>query len=241
MFAALSDPRSVAVVRARRSARVGQGGSGRARGDRAGGVGSGRRAAQGARRRAVRPQRSRDRVDAGRPPASRAGRRDPWPGRAGEAQVQETPGQPRPVQVAATSIVAEHIGPLIDAFSGRGSGLEIAVEAGPGRIVRRPARARRADIASGPHPGPERAATIASVPFLRSRLMIVAAPGHHLAGQRGVSPSALASERWLVGPRTPTRQRRRTVLRPQRAAARATLAPTRATRPRSRPPPRARA
>ena len=31
--------------------------------------------------------------------------------------VQETPGQPRQVQVAATSIVAEHIGPLIDAFT----------------------------------------------------------------------------------------------------------------------------
>src|SRR5215471_3345937 len=43
--------------------------------------------------------------------------------------VHEAPGQPRSLQIAATSIVAEHIGPLIDAFSTRGPGLEIEVEA----------------------------------------------------------------------------------------------------------------
>jgi LysR family transcriptional regulator, low CO2-responsive transcriptional regulator len=113
--------------------------------------------------------------------------------------VQESPGQPRQLQVAATSIVAEHIGPLIDAFSNRGPGLEITVEPVPGESFADMLEHRRADIALGPHPGPERA-TIASVPFLRSRLMIVAAPGHPLAGQRAISPSALGSERWLVGP-----------------------------------------
>ncbi len=114
--------------------------------------------------------------------------------------VQEGPGQPRQLQVAATSIVAEHIGPLIDAFSSRGSGLEITVEQVRGESFADLLEHRRADIALGPHPGPDRSATIASVPFLRSRLMIVAAPGHPLAGQRGISPSALAGERWLVGP-----------------------------------------
>ena len=136
------DPRAAAVVRSRRSARVGQGRGGRARGHRAGGVGGGGGAAQGARRRAVRAQRPRDRADARRPPAGRAGaaRSSAWPSRRG-VSVQESPGQPRQLQVAATSIVAEHIGPLIDAFSSRGSGLEITVETGPGRIVRRHARA----------------------------------------------------------------------------------------------------
>ena len=114
--------------------------------------------------------------------------------------VQESSGQPRQLQVAATSIVAEHIGPLIDAFSNRGSGLEITVEQVPGGSFGDMLEHRRADIALGPHPGPERAATIASVPFLRSRLMIVAAPGHPLAGQREISAAALADERWLVGP-----------------------------------------
>jgi len=59
---------------------------------------------------------------------------------------------------------------------------------------------RRADIALGPHPGLDRSTTIASVPFLRSRLMVVAVPGHHLAGVRDIAPSALAAERWVIGP-----------------------------------------
>jgi DNA-binding transcriptional LysR family regulator len=112
--------------------------------------------------------------------------------------VQDTPGQTR-LQIAATSIVAEHIGPLIDAFSARGAGLEISVEAVEGTSFADVLEHRRADIALGPHPGPDRA-TIASVPFLRSRLMIVAAPGHPLAGERDIAPSALERERWLVGP-----------------------------------------
>jgi LysR family transcriptional regulator, low CO2-responsive transcriptional regulator len=113
--------------------------------------------------------------------------------------VQDGPGQGRQVQIAATSIVAEHIGPLIDAFSTRGGGLEISVEAVQGTSFADVLEHRRADIALGPHPGPDRA-TIASVPFLRSRLMIVAAPGHPLAGERDIVPSALERERWLVGP-----------------------------------------
>ncbi len=45
-----------------------------------------------------------------------------------------------------------------------------------------------------------RAATIATVPFLRCRLIVVAAPDHRLAGQRDIAPATLAGERWLVGP-----------------------------------------
>ena len=58
------------------------------------------------------------------------------------------------MQVAATSLVAEHIGPLIDMFTARD-------EASESRSSRRPAPSfadllehRRADIALGPHPGP---------------------------------------------------------------------------------------
>jgi LysR family transcriptional regulator, low CO2-responsive transcriptional regulator len=114
--------------------------------------------------------------------------------------VQESPGQPRRLQIAATSIVAEHIGPLIDAFSGRGSGLEISVQSLPGDTFADALEHRRADIALGPHPGADRAGTIASVPFLRSRLMIVAAPSHPLAGRHEIAPAELERERWLIGP-----------------------------------------
>lgn len=112
--------------------------------------------------------------------------------------VQDTPGQRRALQVAATNVVAEHIGPMIDAFTARESGLDISVERVAGATFADLLEHRRADIALGPHPGPS--ATVASVPFLRCRLIIVAAPEHPLAGQRGVQPATLQDGRWLIGP-----------------------------------------
>jgi DNA-binding transcriptional LysR family regulator len=113
--------------------------------------------------------------------------------------VHDSPGATRRVQVVATSLVAEHISPLIEAFTARDEGLEVAVEAVQGAEFGDLLEHRRADIALGPHPGPELSARIASAPFLRCRLIIAAAPGHPLAGARDIAPSALASERWLVG------------------------------------------
>lgn len=112
--------------------------------------------------------------------------------------VHDSPGQPRRIQVAAAGIVAEHIGPLIDAFSARDDGLEVTIETVPGGQFAELLEHRRADIALGPHPGP--APTIASVPFLRCQLIIVAAPGHPFAARRNIAPAKLASQRWLVGP-----------------------------------------
>jgi DNA-binding transcriptional LysR family regulator len=109
--------------------------------------------------------------------------------------VKDSPGR---IQVAATNVVAEHIGPLIDAFTARDESLEVAIESAPGASFADRLEHRQADIALGPGPGPD-ATTIASVPFLRCRLIIVAAPGHPLAGSRDIAPSSLASERWLAG------------------------------------------
>ena len=114
--------------------------------------------------------------------------------------VPDGPGQARRVQVVTTDVVGEHIGPLIDAFGARDENLEIALEAAPGASFADLLEHRRADIALGPHPGLDRAATIASVPFLRCRLVVVAAPTHPLAGRRGIAPSELGGQRWLVGP-----------------------------------------
>ena len=114
--------------------------------------------------------------------------------------VPDGPGQVRRVQVVTTDVVGEHIGPLIDAFGARDENLEIALEAAPGASFADLLEHRRADIVLGPHPGLDRAATIASVPFLRCRLVVVAAPTHPLAGRRGIAPSELGGQRWLVGP-----------------------------------------
>jgi LysR family transcriptional regulator, low CO2-responsive transcriptional regulator len=113
--------------------------------------------------------------------------------------VHDSPGAPRRMQVVATPLVAEHVGPLIEAFTARDEGLEVAVEAVPGDGFGDLLEHRRADIALGPHPGPERSGRIAGASFLRCRLIIAAAPGHPLARARAIAPAALAAERWLVG------------------------------------------
>jgi DNA-binding transcriptional LysR family regulator len=113
--------------------------------------------------------------------------------------VHESAGAPMRMQVVATSLVAEHLGPLIDAFTAREDALEVAVEAVAGAAFGDLLEHRRADVALGPHPGPERVARIASAPFLRCRLVMAAAPSHRLAGARDIAPAALAGERWLVG------------------------------------------
>src|ERR1700722_8708763 len=113
--------------------------------------------------------------------------------------VHDGPGRSRLMQVAVTNVVAEHVGPVIAAFRARDPGLEVAIEPVAGAETAELLEHRRADIVLGPAPAPERAATIASVPFLRCRLIVVAAPGHPLARRRDVVPSALASERWLLG------------------------------------------
>ena len=114
--------------------------------------------------------------------------------------IQESAGQPGGLQIAATSLVAEHIGPLIDAFTARHPGVEIGVSTACGESFGDLLERRGADIVLGPHLGPARPATIATVPFLRCSLVVVAAPGHPLAGRRGIVSSALAQQRWLSGP-----------------------------------------
>jgi DNA-binding transcriptional LysR family regulator len=114
--------------------------------------------------------------------------------------VHDSPGQPRRMQVVASNLAAEFLGPLVEAFTARDGGIEIAIEAMPGASFGELLEQRRADIALGPRPGPERAATIATVPFLRCRMIVVAAPAHPLGSARDIAPPELAAQRWLVGP-----------------------------------------
>lgn len=117
-------------------------------------------------------------------------------GLADQARRSVASGETQRIQVVATSLVAEHIAPLIELFTAREEGLEVAVEAVPGADFADALEHRRADIALGPDPGVER---IASAPFLRCRLILAAAPSHPLAGSRAIAPASLADERWLVG------------------------------------------
>src|ERR1700753_629173 len=77
--------------------------------------------------------------------------------------VQDSPGQQRLMQVAVTNVVAEHVGPLIDAFTPGDPGLETAIAPVGGVSMAELLEHRRADIALGPAPSQERSATVASV------------------------------------------------------------------------------
>lgn len=110
--------------------------------------------------------------------------------------VHDSPGL---LRVVATSAVAEHIGPLIDAFTARHAAAEIEIDEVAGASMHDLLERRAADVALGPHPGPDKP-TVATVPFLRCSLVIVAAPGHPLAGTRDLAPAALAGAQWLLGP-----------------------------------------
>src|SRR5207302_10166924 len=101
---------------------------------------------------------------------------------------------------AVSNVVAEHVGPLIDAFNARDPSVEVAIDTVAGEAMAELLEHRRADITLGPPPAPERSATIASVPFLRCRLVVVAAHGNPLAERRDIPPADLAGERWLLGP-----------------------------------------
>jgi DNA-binding transcriptional LysR family regulator len=107
-----------------------------------------------------------------------------------------------PLQVAATGVAAAHVGPLLDAFTAREDGAEVALERVPGAEFAEALEHRRADLALGPHPGP--VATIAAAPFLRCRFVVAAAPSHPLAGATAIAPAELARERWLSGELDPT-------------------------------------
>src|SRR3954452_25409369 len=85
-------------------------------------------------------------------------------------------GETRRLHMLATPLVQEHIAPLIELFTARDAGLEIAVSAAPASSLPEALEHRRADIALEHSLGA--ATTIASAPFLRCRLILVAAPTH---------------------------------------------------------------
>ena len=114
-------------------------------------------------------------------------------------EVAEARGQRGLLRLAVSAQVAEYVSaPLLDAFTRRWARLEVAQEvAAPGDFAALLAD-RRADVVLGPAPASDPA--IEAVPFLRYKLVAVAAPHHRLAGVRRIGAGDLGRQRWLVGP-----------------------------------------
>jgi DNA-binding transcriptional LysR family regulator len=106
------------------------------------------------------------------------------------------------LRVLATAACFEHAaGTLVDAFTARVPGSAVDVLPGSACSAAAGLAEDRCDIALGLRPAPVGGQPLDSVPFLRSQRIVVAAPGHRLAGSLEPLPlSALAADRWLTGP-----------------------------------------
>ncbi len=115
--------------------------------------------------------------------------------------VRDAGAQQATLRVAATASFAElAAGPLLDAFARRHPGIGIELRIARGHEFASLLADDHVDIALGPRAERHEAPVIESDPFLRYTLVVVAAPGHALAGSHAVSPAALVGTPWLLGP-----------------------------------------
>lgn len=105
----------------------------------------------------------------------------------------------RLLRLAVSSLFAEYAAPgLIELFSARARDLQVEMSVRPSSSFESMLVGRATDVAIGPAPGSPGPAVTAT-PFLKYEVVLVAGPGHHLAGHR-VRPPQLQRETWLLGP-----------------------------------------
>jgi LysR family transcriptional regulator, low CO2-responsive transcriptional regulator len=115
--------------------------------------------------------------------------------------VREAGSVEAPLRVAVTASVGELAAqPLLDAFTRRHPGLDIALRVARGAEFADLLTDGHVDVTLGPRVRLEGPPAIESEPFLRYNLVVVAAPGHALAGSHAVAPAALVGTPWLLGP-----------------------------------------
>lgn len=117
-------------------------------------------------------------------------------------QVRDADAQTTALRVAATPPFAEFAaGPLLSVFGNRHPDIDVDLRVAPREEHAALLADRAADITLGP-PVTERhdVPAMVSEPVLRYGLIVVAAPGHTLSSSKGLSPAALVSTPWLLGP-----------------------------------------
>jgi len=105
------------------------------------------------------------------------------------------------LRALATAACAEHVaGAVIGAFTRRVPRAAVDVTVGSTDCAAVALAEDDADIVLGVRPAPHPGHPVDSVPFLRYARVVVAAPGHPLAGRRRLRVADLAGHRWLAGP-----------------------------------------
>jgi len=115
--------------------------------------------------------------------------------------VRDSRGPESTLRVAVTSSFAELAAEqLLDAFRRRHPGIDVTLRVARGHEFAGLLADGHVEAALGPRVRREENPTIESEPFLRYTLVVVAAPGHALAGSHAVAPAALVGTPWLLGP-----------------------------------------
>jgi DNA-binding transcriptional LysR family regulator len=115
--------------------------------------------------------------------------------------VRDSGGTQTTLRVAATHTVAELAAePLLDAFMRRHPGIDVALQVARGHDFADLLSRWRVDATLGSPARGEDKPAIETEAFLRYTLVVVAPPGHALAGSHGVAPAALVGTPWLLGP-----------------------------------------
>jgi DNA-binding transcriptional LysR family regulator len=115
--------------------------------------------------------------------------------------IRQAHGAAEQLRVAATSTVTEFVAPpLLSAFTSRAASVEASIGVSSPHEMPALLHERLADACIGPRLAGSHADGIESEPMMRYRMMVVAAPIHHLAGRPSVPWSTLSGEDWLVDP-----------------------------------------
>lgn len=115
--------------------------------------------------------------------------------------IRQANGAAEHLRVAATSTVAEFVAPpLLAAFTSRSGAVEASVGVTSPHAMSALLHERLADACIGPRLAGPLADGIESEPMMRYRMMVVAAPDHHLAGRCAIPWSTMTAEDWLVDP-----------------------------------------
>jgi DNA-binding transcriptional LysR family regulator len=115
--------------------------------------------------------------------------------------VHDSQGPETTLRIAVTASFAELCAEqLLDAFRRRHAGIDVSLRIVRGHEIAGLLADGHVDAGLGPRVRHDDIPVIESEPFLRYTLVVVAAPGHALAGSHAVAPAALVATPWLMGP-----------------------------------------
>lgn len=112
-------------------------------------------------------------------------------------RAREKAGQTAQLRLSAVTTAGESLmAPILRLFRNRRNGVELWMEVGNLQEVFDSLLSYHADLGIGGRPHDD--GEISGEPFLDNRLVVVGSPEHRLAAEKGIEPSVLTKETWLL-------------------------------------------